>query len=422
MGNQQASNSDPCIIDIPSASASKPNTKRLSHHGKQVSSSRQYLSPMTPTATPTVTSRLSVGKMTPYADSSPVTGTTPSNPTPISHEHPPVFPTTLPLKQQQHKRRNHTKICNGITGTHVSYQITDIAARFWQSTLHNLNKDMQQEIACSILCGTLSSDKQIKQIVIDNMRQRSKTMEYMSLRYLDMIGWLVRHLIKDDVDLYAILAHIGVFHQSMGVQIEHFRSMLDAMHETFAYYFPIKYSIEVKYAMDEIFTICAQIMSGQDLARSPHLKYITQSFAEEDVSFLNDLDHCLQSSVGKQYLFAFLRQTFCDEMVLFLQSIQEFKCKMNAMQMFMVARHIINSSIVSDATLSLNLSFECRDETLKAMQTLEQRFKSKEPIYIDANFFAQVEYEVYVLILNNHWKRFVSNMKTVHGRSFANME
>ena len=82
----------------------------------------------------------------------------------------------------------------------------------------------------------------------------NKKIESTSLRYLDMMGWLIRYLITDNIDLYSLLTKLGIFHQNMGIKIEHFEPMLEAMHETFSYYFEHKYSIEVH--SDSVCILC----------------------------------------------------------------------------------------------------------------------------------------------------------------------
>lgn len=59
------------------------------------------------------------------------------------------------------------------------------------------------------------------------------------------MGWLTRKLLCNDIDLYSLLTKLGTMHKNMGITIKHFNPMLEAMHETFSYYFSTKYNIEV---------------------------------------------------------------------------------------------------------------------------------------------------------------------------------
>eukprot|EP01084_Bolivina_argentea_P134077 236569_1 len=176
------------------------------------------------------------------------------------------------------KRSSFSHVCNGITGRHISGRIIKIAALFWQQNITNLPMNKRLEIGCGIYLGALSTNKQMKKIMIDYVKNKNSKIEGMSLKFIDMIGWLIRYLLTDNIDLYTMLIRLGVFHQQLGVKINHFSSMLQSIHETFTYYFPTKYTIKEKYAMDEIFTLCAQFMTGEDLKYAPLLSNIGKSF------------------------------------------------------------------------------------------------------------------------------------------------
>eukprot|EP01084_Bolivina_argentea_P214409 364002_1 len=140
-------------------------------------------------------------------------------------------------------------INNGITGKHISSRICKIAATFWQQNIETLSMPDQLEIGCSIFFGMLSTNEQMKNVMKSNFSESQK-IENISLRYLDMMGWLIRYLITDNIDFYSLLTELGKLHQKMGINIIHFDPMLQSMHQTFGYYFERKYNIEVKYAMD----------------------------------------------------------------------------------------------------------------------------------------------------------------------------
>ena len=88
-------------------------------------------------------------------------------------------------------------------------------------------------------------DKEMKRILKKNLTSR-QSIENSSVKFLDMMGWLLRSLLRSDMDLCASLQQLGTFHRNMGVNINHFDPMLKSMHETFSYYFPIKYGIQVQ--------------------------------------------------------------------------------------------------------------------------------------------------------------------------------
>ena len=101
-----------------------------------------------------------------------------------------------------------------------------------------------QEVGCAIYFGMMVYDKEMKRILQKNLTSR-QSIENSSVKFLDMMGWLLRSLLRSDIDLCASLEQLGAYHRNMGVNINHFDPMLNSMHETFSYYFPIKYGIQV---------------------------------------------------------------------------------------------------------------------------------------------------------------------------------
>eukprot|EP00485_Elphidium_margaritaceum_P005825 CAMPEP_0202691540 /NCGR_PEP_ID=MMETSP1385-20130828/6232_1 /ASSEMBLY_ACC=CAM_ASM_000861 /TAXON_ID=933848 /ORGANISM="Elphidium margaritaceum" /LENGTH=408 /DNA_ID=CAMNT_0049346967 /DNA_START=52 /DNA_END=1275 /DNA_ORIENTATION=- len=318
-------------------------------------------------------------------------------------------PSPVPPMHQTPPVDAQPKISNGITGTHISCKICNIAAKFWQQNIDTLPMEKKTEIACAIFFGAMSANADMKAVMTSTLMHGDDgggDLKQKSLKFLAMFGWLLQYLMVDGIDLYAILARLGIFHQRMGINIQHFEPLLQSLHDVFGHYFPIKYDIEVKYAFDEIYTLAAQIMTGEDLKASSHLRDISESFATENqIEFLQNLDQCLHSVVGCEYLYRFLKQTFCDELVLFLKAVYKFKTQSSStpVQRFMIARDIVRVSIESDAEFTLNLSYECRQKVLDSMQSLEQKFAAKEHFTVNVNFFDEVDHEIRKLISVNHW-------------------
>jgi len=280
--------------------------------------------------------------------------------------------------------------------------------------------EQQLEIGCAIFFGAMSANAAMKQIMKVNLINNKKNIEENSLKFLDMMGYLLRHLIQDNIDLYDILVKLGKFHQRMGIKMEHFAPMLDSLHESLSYYFPSKYSIDVKYSMDEIFGLAAQLMTGQDLKNASKLNEIHKSFSDaKEIEFLRNLHECLASTIGREYLYSYLKQTWCEEIVLFLQTVSKFKKAFTPIQRFRLARQIDKVSIRPQADFALNISYECRQNAMNAMRELEKEFASKAPLQIDADLFIQVEQETYRLIHDNHWYLFVDQIKTLQSKSMG---
>eukprot|EP01084_Bolivina_argentea_P024027 44846_1 len=320
------------------------------------------------------------------------------------------------------RRKSSIYVHNGITGQYISSRICKIAAKFWRKHIETLSVDQQLEIGCSIFFSMRSANNQTKTILQSNLPNvANKQIENMGLKFLDMLGWLIRHLVTDNIDLHTLLVRLGIMHQSMGIKIDDFNPMLQAMHETFSYYFISAYNIQVKYSFDEIFSLAAQAMTGQDLKYNSHLLQITEQFQEKEIPFLTNLKVCLTSTVGTEYLYKFLSQTWCDEIVIFLQALCRFKNVMSDKQRFMIGKEITKTSIHQSATFCLNLSHCTRENAISNMNVLKDKFIGKQHFEIGADFFAEVEQEVLKLIMDNHWKKFCGNIKILQLKSYDNL-
>jgi len=261
------------------------------------------------------------------------------------------------------------------------------------------------------------SSTEMKRILTDNMTS-TQSIERSSVRLLDMMGWLIRNLLQSDPNLIPSLQQLGVVHRKMGIDINHFDPMLNSMHETLSYYFPIKYGVQIKYAIDQIFTLAAKIMTGQnpnEVANGYHLSDLHDEM--KDHAFLKSLKICMESQIGREYLYRYLQQTFCDEIVIFLEWMNKFRKQTSDKERFMVARDIVKNSIESEATFSINVSYETRQNALSAMKAFENTFSEKSDLKVDANLFLPVETEIFKLINDNHWIRFTQTFKNVDSGS-----
>eukprot|EP00485_Elphidium_margaritaceum_P014990 CAMPEP_0202727548 /NCGR_PEP_ID=MMETSP1385-20130828/185178_1 /ASSEMBLY_ACC=CAM_ASM_000861 /TAXON_ID=933848 /ORGANISM="Elphidium margaritaceum" /LENGTH=482 /DNA_ID=CAMNT_0049393791 /DNA_START=44 /DNA_END=1493 /DNA_ORIENTATION=+ len=361
------------------------------------------------------------------------------------------------------------KISNGITGTHINARVVKIAAQFWTQYIDNKTMQEKLELSCSIFFEMMAHNAEMKNILKQSMISQ-QSIETSSLKFLDMMGWLLRSLIRSDVDVATSLAQLGAMHRKMGITIDHFDPMLKSMHSTFSYYFPFKYSIQIKYAIDQIFTLAARIMSGQNLNEALNGRHLSELNDEmNDGAFLTSLSVCLESNIGREYLYRYLQQTFCDEIAIFLQSMRKFhqqtsdkerfmvardvvkSCVENEARIsvplsaanfcdeiaiflqsmrkfhqqtsdkerFMVARDVVKSCVENEATFTVNISYELRQQTLGKMKQLERMFFEKDELTVPKDLFVGVEAEMYKLISENHWRKFSNTFKhmdNVHGQ------
>lgn len=90
------------------------------------------------------------------------------------------------------------------------------------------------------------SNKEMKHVLQKNLKHQEK-IESMAIRFLNMLGWLLRSLMRTDLNLHDHLTRLGQFHRNMGIKHSHFKPMLESMHETLSYYFATKYSVKVMF-------------------------------------------------------------------------------------------------------------------------------------------------------------------------------
>eukprot|EP01083_Nonionella_stella_P067935 180015_1 len=92
------------------------------------------------------------------------------------------------------------------------------------------------------------------------------------------------------------------------------------------------------------------------------------------LDFLKNLHVCLKSDAGKAYLYRYFQQTFCDELVIYLQSMQRYKASTSDKERFMIARDICKASIRETAPFAINISCGARGTALATIKQLEMQF------------------------------------------------
>eukprot|EP01084_Bolivina_argentea_P003736 7047_1 len=309
------------------------------------------------------------------------------------------------------------QINNNLTGQYLSLPIAETAYIFWAKNVETLSQKDKLELACSIYFTMLSSSKEMKHILRSNVKSESDSIEYLSLKFIDMLSWLIRHLLVNNMDLHATLARLGSGHKSMGINIQHFAPMLLAVHETFAYYFEHKYSIKEKYAIDKLFTVAAEIMMGQDIHKVKMMDNFSKSF--NDLAFLKNLNVCLCSDVGREYIYRYFQETFCDELVIYLKLMRRYNACVSDKERFMIARTICKTSITPIAPFTINISHEVRQDTLGHMSYLETQFNALEceEFEVPIDLFEKCHTETMQLIQQNHWKKFVHKITSFRDSS-----
>ena len=121
--------------------------------------------------------------------------------------------------------------------------------------------------------------------------------------------------------------------------------------------------MQVQYAMDQIISLSAQIMTGEnvdDLESPNSTKARSKSFHGTNTEFLKSLETCLESTIGTEYFYRYLHQNHCEELAFYLQILQKFKAGTTEIQRYGVVKEMIKSCINMNGTFAINISYETR--------------------------------------------------------------
>eukprot|EP01083_Nonionella_stella_P056326 148387_1 len=322
--------------------------------------------------------------------------------------------TVSPITESAHIFPNNktdsieAKFNNGVTGQYLSISLAETAYVFWKKHIDRLPPQHQLEIGCSIYFTMMGSKTDVKQILWKQFKtdHHHNALKRLGFQFMNMMRWLIEHLCVNNIDLKGTLMQLGTAHKALGVNRSHLDAMLAAIHETFAYYFEYKYSIKEKYAMEKLFTVASKLMMHEE-----HHTNRVRSF--DDLDFLRNLSACLKCDLGREYLYRFFEQTFCDELVIYLQSIRRFNAAVSDKERFMIARDICNASIKASSAFAINISYETRQQTVNAileLQTLFLQPVESKRLTVGADLFDECQREIMKLIKVNHWVKFKQQM------------
>eukprot|EP00483_Globobulimina_turgida_P003981 UN03989 len=147
-----------------------------------------------------------------------------------------------------------------------------------------------------------------------------------------------------------------------------------------------------------MFTFVTMQMTGKDL-QILH--------PPQNAIFLHSIRACIKSTVGRQYLFRYFHQTYCDEMVMFLKLVTMYKAETDANR-FLIAKEIQRICIDAEGVFAINISYECRQQITRNIDKYEKEYvdNSHANHRMEQDFFIDAEDEICRLIRQNHWRRF----------------
>ena len=133
-----------------------------------------------------------------------------------------------------------------------------------------------------------------------------------------------------------------------------------------------------------------------------------------DCRFLRNYQTCLSCDIGREYLYRYLGQTYCSEIVIFLQLFDEYQQihHEDDEQKLFKAREIAAISLCQSSEFPINVSYASMEEFYARLKHCEEQYElDRDNFSIDTALFDNISLEVTKLILNNHWADFVSTVK-----------
>eukprot|EP01083_Nonionella_stella_P178401 630095_1 len=276
------------------------------------------------------------------------------------------------------------RVHNGVVGIYISLESVQRSVRFWDANVSNL--DVYREIGCSIFFSMITTNRDIKKLFIGKINRNK--LEEMGPKFLDMMAYVIRSLVRNDIDLYTKLYLLGSTHSTQGISSPMYPLFISAMNETFAYYFPQKYTTDIEKAMNEVFNAVCLIMQHQ------HAKKI----------WLASVDECLLSVHGKAALLCYLKQVGCHHMLSFYDLLHQFKSNHNPVERFVIARDIVRFE-----TKKTDITLRIPSNILADMERLNDLWLSRVPFDMDSTYFDDVERGIKALILQKYWNGFKLN-------------
>jgi len=288
--------------------------------------------------------------------------------------------------------------------------IVDLAASFWAQHVHSLPLQQRLEIGWALI-GTAAPSK------VDDERfhkMPSAAMQSLVLSVVDIMGWILRMMAVKEATLSASLSKMGALYAESGIGQSEYRRFRCGVHEVMAVHFNAEYTTAVQFAVDQIVVFSVQKMIGIDVT--------IDGVAGKDLSSLladrtfADLDRCMASEIGREYLFRFLLQEQCADIVLFLQLMCRYRAADDVSQRLMLSVDIDALCIDPQSAFSVKvLSTECRLKIAEKTNEYKRISKmyQRNSVMMEMNHFEVMEDEVRRYIVSRYWTPFIRSLRAL---------
>lgn len=201
---------------------------------------------------------------------------------------------------------------------------------------------------------------------VDGVRVRNLSLESVEtviLEMMDIMGWIVRKIKMKDATLDAVLVQMGDVYATHGIGMKEYGHLLHRMHGAFTIHFREHYTAAIRFAVDEVFVFSVQKMTGNDLKVC---NATTDGDGESALSALlsqrtfQDVVQCMASEEGREYLYRYLHQVHCTDIVLFLQLMHCYKgTEQETPRRRVVARDIEAICLQRDSPFAVDFAVSC---------------------------------------------------------------
>jgi len=212
-----------------------------------------------------------------------------------------------------------------------------------------------------------------------------------ALKLLDMIGVILRSVSSDDVDIMSLLSSLDKFYENIGIKTKQCCPLLISIDKALQQFFPDQYTVEIKFAFEEIFKWIAKRMM-----------HIT------DVSFLKSFKECMESFEGRQILYSYLCTQWSEEVSVFLVLLDQFKKQKSDISRYGIAERMLSLCIEPKGQFVLKTSRDDKETILKSMR----KMRKKHNFQIASSYFNEIEKEIHRLIQQKHWFKFIYFVKS----------
>ena len=264
-----------------------------------------------------------------------------------------------------HKRIEVNNGINGITGKYISLSMVQIVYEFWMNHIEMTDIMKKNEIAIAIYFELMQIDETFYKILYKHFK-KSKNMKIVdiAIKIVNILGVIFKCLLRADINMFKVIRKYDPENLKHLLQFKHVNMIIKAINTTFSHYFDRQYVVEVRYSIEYILHVIGYIGlydgdCDNNLGFEYHIKQkLLDTYNKRD--YLLSTRKCLDSSFGRKYLFHYIHQTSCDELVLFLKEYFKYKTKTSPKEQLMIIQQIIKKFINPNSVHCLNISYDCR--------------------------------------------------------------